>query len=80
MVSHSYATQAMKQRTVKVTSAKVGISTETLEPLCWARGFKGVPGLAKHIKRDRNTVWRAVRWPDQFGPTFKLITEALNAN
>jgi len=53
------------------------INTKTLVPLCYRAGFAGVPALARSIKRERTTVWRAVRWPDQFGPTFKLITDAL---
>lgn len=53
------------------------VNTETVDRLSWLRGFQGVAGLARHIGRSRNTVWRAVRWPDQFGPTFKLIEEAL---
>ena len=56
-----------------------GVSTDTIQELSWQAGFKGVPGLAKAIGRSRCTVWRAVRWPDQFGPTYKLITEALEA-
>ena len=67
----------MKQRVSKVNIRHIGVSTEVLEGLCWQRGYKGVPGLAKAIKRERSTVWRAVRWPDQFGPTYKKIVKAL---
>jgi len=53
------------------------INTKTLVPLCYANGFRGVGALAKKIRRTPCTVWRAVRWPDQFGPTFDLITQTL---
>lgn len=54
------------------------INTKNLTSLCWRRGLAGVPALAKKIKRARTTVWRAVRWPDQFGPTYRKIEEALS--
>lgn len=59
----------------KVNREKPG--THNLVSLCWAAGFPGVSGLARHINRNRVTVWRAVRWPDQFGPTYRAILEAL---
>ena len=70
----------MKQRTSKVNSAAPGVSTATLVEMCWQNGYRGVPALAKKIKRHEKTLWCAVRWPDRYGPTYKLITEALNAN
>lgn len=53
------------------------INTKTLVPRCYANGFIGVVGLAKKINRHPNTIWRAVRWPDQFTPTVALIEKAL---
>jgi hypothetical protein len=61
-----------KVNTVKVNSGN-------LRALCWARGFRGVPGLARRIRRHRITIWRAVRNPKQYGPTYQKISEALNA-
>jgi hypothetical protein len=55
------------------------VTTENLESLAWQRGHRGVPGLARAINRERTTVWRAVRWPDQFGPTYNLIVKELCA-
>lgn len=56
------------------------VNQKNLRTLCWKRGFHGVSGLAQKIGRNRITVHRAVRWPDQFGPTYRLIEEALNVN
>lgn len=53
------------------------ISTGNLRTLCWQHGYKGVVGLAKALKRNRVTIHRAVRWPDQFGPTYQKIERAL---
>lgn len=54
------------------------VNQKNLRQLCWQRGYHGVSGLARQIGRSRITVHRAVRWPDQFGPTYRLIQEALN--
>lgn len=67
----------MKQRISKVNSAATGVSTETLAVMSWQAGYRGVPGLAKKINRHEKTLWCAVRWPDRYGPTYKLITDAL---
>ena len=65
---------------MKVQMSNPQITKESIQALAWGAGFKGVPGLARAIKRHRITVWRAVRWPDQFGPTYRLICEALIKN
>jgi DNA-binding MurR/RpiR family transcriptional regulator len=67
----------MKQRVSKVNSAEVGVSTATLVPLCWQNGYHGVPKLAAKLKRHPKTIWCAVRWPERYGPTYKLIKSAL---
>lgn len=54
------------------------LTTDNLCELCWRAGYRGVVGLANSIGRSRVTVHRAVRWPDQFGPTLQLIKKALN--
>lgn len=69
----------MKQRTSKVNSAGTGVSTATLGLMCWQAGFRGVPALAKKIGRHEKTLWCAVRWPDRYGPTYKLIVKELSA-
>ena len=56
------------------------VNSKNLRVLCWKRGFHGVTGFAKAIGRSPVTVHRAVRWPDQFGPTIKLIEERLLEN
>lgn len=53
------------------------LSSSTLRELCWRAGYSGVVGLARHLGRSRVTIHRAVRWPDQFGPTYELIRKAL---
>lgn len=53
------------------------VTPKNLRILCWQRGFHGVVGLANAIGRSRVTVHRAVSTPDQFGPTYRLIQEAL---
>lgn len=63
----------------RANSAAREITTGNLRLLCWQAGFHGVAGLAREIGRSRITVHRAVRWPDQFGPTYKLIQEKLAA-
>jgi hypothetical protein len=60
----------------KVNTVKV--DSENLRRLCWANGFRGIPDLASEIGRSRVTVWRAVKSPKQYAPTYKLITEALS--
>jgi hypothetical protein len=60
-----------------MTGGEFKVNRNNLKRLCWKRGFQGVAGLAKKIGRARITVHRAVRWPDQFGPTYKKIQEAL---
>lgn len=61
----------------KTQDAPQKVTTENLTALCWSRGFKGVPSLARKIHRSRVTLWRAVRWPDQFRPTYNLIEKHL---
>ena len=67
----------MSHNTAKVKSQ---VTVQNLNQLCYVAGYRGVAGLARHIGRHRVTVWKAVRWPDQNGPTFNLISEALNAS
>lgn len=67
----------MKART-NVNGKSAGVDSRNLRALCWARGFRGIPGLAKHIGRSRVTVWRAARRPDQFGPTYAKMLKALS--
>lgn len=57
---------------------KLNITIKNVNRLAWQAGFEGVAGLARHLKRNRTTIWKAVRWPDQHSPTFNLICEALN--
>lgn len=64
-------------RARKVNSGKV--TSENLRRLCWARGYRGIPDLAARIGRNRVTVWRAVKNPKQYAPTYKKIAEALSA-
>lgn len=53
------------------------VTSENLRRLCWARGYRGIPGLADAIGRSRVTIWRAVRHPNRFTPTYTLIEKAL---
>ncbi len=54
------------------------VNPANLRILCWQCGYLGVSGLAKKLKRSRTTLHSAVRWPDQYGPTYRLIKKALN--
>jgi hypothetical protein len=54
-------------------------TTQNLVELCYRSGFKGVPGVARQINRHPKTIWRAVRWPDQFAPTYRKLVETLCA-
>lgn len=64
--------------TANAPKVKRQIDSGNLNRLAHARGFNGVAGLARHIRRNRVTVWKAVRWPSQMRPTYELICEALN--
>lgn len=55
------------------------VTRENLKARAWRAGYDGVNGLAKHIGRHPVTVHKAIRWPDQFGPTYRAILEALDA-
>ena len=57
--------------------ARRKINTGNLRRLCWARGFEGVAGLAKALGKSRVTIHRAAKRPGLFGPTYKLMEEAL---
>ena len=52
------------------------INPKNLKALCWSRGMS-VAEAARKIKRSRTTIHRAVRWPDQFGPTYKALSKIL---
>jgi hypothetical protein len=68
----------MAGQTEKVKRNFPRVDTGNVNRLAYAAGFQGVAGLAQHIRRNRVTVWKAVRWPNQMAPTYKLICEALN--
>lgn len=53
------------------------LGPDTLRRLSAAHGFNSVAELARSIGRSRVTVWRAVRWPDQYGPTVRLLEDIL---
>jgi hypothetical protein len=53
------------------------VNKENLRKLCWLAGYNGIVGLAKSLDRNPVTIHRAVRWPDQYGPTYRLILKAL---
>ena len=63
--------------TPTTNNVKPNLTVNTVNRLAWEAGFDGVAGLARHISRNRVTVWKAVRWPDQHTPTFNKIVEAL---
>lgn len=49
------------------------ITPRELRRLAHVRGYDGVAGLARRIGRSRQTVYRALRNPERFGPTVELI-------
>lgn len=58
--------------------APVVVTVENLNELCWKAGFNGVAALARHLGRNRVSLWKAVRWPDQFRPTYSSIQKSLS--
>lgn len=54
------------------------ITKDNLKKKCWKLGMS-VKGLADKIGKSRVTVHRAVKKPNQFGPTYRDICEVLNA-
>jgi DNA-binding MurR/RpiR family transcriptional regulator len=60
-----------------IKNVKPSVTVSTVNRLAWTAGFEGVAGLARHIRRNRVTVWNAVRFPDRHTPTFNKIVEAL---
>jgi hypothetical protein len=57
---------------------KRNVTRENFNQICWARGFRGVAGLARHLARNRVSLHRAVRYPSTHKPTYNLIVEALS--
>lgn len=53
------------------------VNTKNLRMLAWKAGHHGVTGLAKSIGRSRVTVWKAVREPNRFRPTYRAVLGAL---
>lgn len=53
------------------------VNTKNLRTLAWLNGFKGVAGLARSLGRDRATVYRTVRNPQQYRPTYRALQSAL---
>lgn len=54
------------------------ITTENIQRLAFVAGYKGVADLARSLRRNRVTVWRAVKDPQRYGPTFSAIKKALH--
>lgn len=57
---------------------KRNVTRENFTQLCWARGYRGVAGLARHLGRNRVNLFRAVRYPATHRPTYNLIVETLS--
>lgn len=53
------------------------LSIRRLRDLADAAGFDGVHGLARHLGRNRVTIYKALRFPSQYGPTITAIEHAL---
>jgi hypothetical protein len=52
------------------------LNPRTLKILAWRAGHHGVSGLARHLGRSRETLHRAVRNPERYGPTVAAIKAA----
>jgi len=52
------------------------VNLKNLKRLCWQRGIS-VKELARRIGRSRMNVYRAVKEPHRFKPTYQLLEEAL---
>jgi IS30 family transposase len=55
------------------------INEKNLKVLCWKRGCS-VLELARIIGKHPTTVYRAVKRPHQYQPTYRQIVEALTIN
>lgn len=58
-------------------SAVLEIDPENLARLAWLNGHKGVAGLSRAVGKHRVTIYRAVKQPKRYGPTFRAIKRAL---
>lgn len=58
-------------------SGRHKLTAKNLRKLAWINGHDGVTGLSRHVGKSRVTVWRAVRNPRRFGPTYAAIEKAL---
>lgn len=56
------------------------LTLNNLASLSWKTGYRGVSGLARAINRNRVTVYAAIRNPQRYAPTYRLIARALAAN
>jgi hypothetical protein len=67
----------MKQRTRKSNTENSGesliITRDNLGTLCKERGFRSVAEMARQMGRNDKTLWCAVRWPERYYPTMKLL-------
>lgn len=55
----------------------VKVNKKDLRRLCWQKGFHGVSGLARAIRRNRAVVYHALENPTRYRPTIRLIENAL---
>lgn len=53
------------------------INKHNLRQLAWAKGYRGISGLAVAIGKSRVTIHRAVNRPGTFGPTIKQLENIL---
>jgi hypothetical protein len=52
------------------------INTKNFERICGLNGLTPI-GLAKKISRHKTTVYRALKRPNQYRPTFELVERTL---
>ena len=53
------------------------VNKTNFRQLCWKKGFHGVSGLARSLKRNRSVLHHAINNPKRYGPTMKLIEQTL---
>lgn len=56
---------------------RLAVITKNIAVLAGINGHKSVSALARHVGRHRFTVYRALRQPNTYRPTYNAICAAL---
>lgn len=53
------------------------LTTENLATLAGLNGHRGVAALARRLGRNRVSLYRALKAPRRFGPTYRALNQVL---